>query len=774
MWIRGLESPLRMDFRGRIVSHYAIEDRLGAGGMGEVFLARDIALERPAALKLLPAGFAPELRVRLVREAEACAHLQHPAIATFYEAGEADGTTFLAMEYVRGETLRMRLHRGPIAGEDALAIAGCLLEALAHAHAAGVLHRDLKPENVMLTGPRSAKLLDFGLAKEISGASAEADATATALTGVGGVVGTAGYMSPEQLRGDPVDARSDIFQLGALLYEALTGERAFPGATATERLANTLSRDPDWSRVARPDVPAGLRAVLTRALAREPALRYGSAAELLSELQRMHEGRLVVDLPDTLAVLDLQNLTGDPADDWLGSGIAETLGAELSRVEGLTVIARERVLKARSALGRSGGGADALDVGLSLGCRWAFSGSFQKVGPHLRITTHLTEVPTGRIVSAEKLDGTLESVFEMQDRLAGSVAEALNVVRPQAAAAPVGESRLEVFENYARGRRLWLRLEKGSFEKAREHYETAIGLDPGHAPSLAGLAAVHSMRFTFTTDPQELTLALQYAERALAIDPENTEALVWRGYALLRQDHFEEGIACEVQAMALDPTNLYPPYFAGATLIFAGRVEEAVPYLRRAAEIGSKAPITWLALGCGYLQLGELPEARSSLERAVAMERANSGEHSFPGTAGFLAECLRRQGELPAARARALEGLEAVEKSDHMYRDTLRATCLCAIGRTALDQSDRDAATAAFRQALFQLRGRPQALASGHLAVQALAGLARAGGGAAALEEARRLFAGRAGFDFHGFYGCSDDFTGAQLRAAEQALGSPD
>ncbi|MFN2387172.1 MAG: protein kinase [Thermoanaerobaculia bacterium] len=760
-----------MDFRGRIVSHYAIEARLGAGGMGEVFLARDIALERPAALKLLPAGFGPELRVRLVREAEACAHLQHPAIATFYEAGEADGTTFLAMEYVHGETLRMRLHGGPIAGEDALAIAGCLLEALAHAHAAGVLHRDLKPENVMLTGARSAKLLDFGLAKEISGASAEADATATALTGVGGVVGTAGYMSPEQLRGDPVDARSDIFQLGALLYEALTGERAFPGATATERLANTLSRDPDWSRVARPDVPAGLRAVLTRALAREPALRYGSAAELLSELQRIHEGRLVVDLPDTVAVLDLQNLTGDPADDWLGSGIAETLGAELSRVEGLTVIARERVLKARSALGSSGGAADALDVGLSLGCRWAFSGSFQKVGPHLRITTRLTEVPTVRIVSAEKLDGTLESVFEMQDRLAGSVAGALNVVRPQAAAAPVGESRLEVFENYARGRRLWLRLEKGSFEKAREHYQTAIGLDPGHAPALAGLAGVHGMRFTFTTDPRELSLALQYADQALAIDPENAEALVWRGYALLRQERFDEGVACEVRAMGLDPTNLYPPYFAGATLMFAGRLDEAVSYLRRAAEIGSKAAITWLALGCCYLQLGELPEARSSLERAVAMERTGAGEHSFPGTAGFLAECLRRQGELVAARARALEGLEAIERSDHMYRDTLRATCLLAIGRTALDQEDRGAATAAFRQALLQLRGRPQALGSGHLAVQALAGLALAGGGPAPLEEARNLFRGRSGFDFHGFYGCSDEVTGAQLAAAERALG---
>lgn len=763
-----------MDLPGRIVSHYVIEGRLGAGGMGEVFLARDIALGRPAALKLLPHGFAPELRARLVREAEACAHLQHPAIATFYEAGEADGTTFLAMEFVPGETLRLRLHRGPLPHDDALALAACLLEALSHAHAAGVLHRDIKPENVMLTGTRAAKLLDFGLAKDISGDGSEVDATATALTGAGAIVGTAGYMSPEQLRGDPIDARSDLFQLGALLYEALSGERAFPGATATERLANTLSRDPDWSRVGGPGLPRSLVTVLSRALAREPAHRYGSAAELLSELQSIHEGRLVVDLPDTLAVLDLQNLTGDPADEWLGSGIAETLSADLSRAEGLTVMARERVLKARSALvSGGGGGADALDVGLSLGCRWALSGAFQKVGRNLRITTRLTEVPTGRIVSAEKLDGTLDSVFEMQDRLALSLIDALHLGKPDgAAAAPAGASAVEVFESYARGRRLWLRLEKGSFEKARDLYENAIALDPNYAPALAGLAGVHSLRFTFTTDPTELSRALDYADRALAADPENAEALVWRGYALLRQERFEEGIACEVRAMTLDPSNFYPAYFAGLTLTYAGRLDEALPYLRRAAEVGSTASITWLALGCNYLTLGELPGAASSLERAVAMERAHPGEHSFPGTAGFLAECLRRQGQLEQARARALEALDAIERSDHMYRDTLRASCLCTIGRTALDQGDHPAASAAFGQALLQLRGRPQALGSGHLAAQALAGLARAGAGREPLEEAQRLFRELAGFDFHGFYGCSDDLTQAQLAEAERALGS--
>ncbi|HEY7575255.1 MAG TPA: serine/threonine-protein kinase, partial [Thermoanaerobaculia bacterium] len=206
---------------GRTLSHYRIERRLGAGGMGEVFLARDLAFGRPAAIKILSQPLSSPLRSRLLREAEACARLQHPAIATFYEAGESDGTFFLALEFVPGETLRERLHRGPLPLSEAMTAAGCLLEALNHAHAAGVLHRDIKPENVMVTGGGLAKLLDFGVARLLGARSNESEApTAAALTEVGAVVGTLGYMSPEQLKAQPLDERSDLFALGAVIYEA--------------------------------------------------------------------------------------------------------------------------------------------------------------------------------------------------------------------------------------------------------------------------------------------------------------------------------------------------------------------------------------------------------------------------------------------------------------------------------------------------------------------------------------------------------------------------
>ena len=234
---------------GQIISHYRLEKRLGAGGMGEIWMATDLALGRPTAIKLLRDELSESMRARLRREAKASARLQHPGIATFYDSGEDKGTTWLAMEHVAGETLRQKLRRGPLDVDDTLSLAAGLLEALIHAHAAGVLHRDIKPDNIMLTSGRTAKLLDFGLAKWIgeqgdptpAGAGAMS-MVAEALTAHGAIAGTLGYMSPEQLRGETVDARTDVFAVGAVIHEMLAGRPAFPGATVQERVDAVLSK----------------------------------------------------------------------------------------------------------------------------------------------------------------------------------------------------------------------------------------------------------------------------------------------------------------------------------------------------------------------------------------------------------------------------------------------------------------------------------------------------------------------------------------------------
>jgi TolB-like protein/tetratricopeptide (TPR) repeat protein/predicted Ser/Thr protein kinase len=761
---------------GRRISHYLTEELLGAGGMGEVYLARDLALGRQVALKLLPEGFTPALRLRLLAEAESSSRLQHPGIATFYESGEADGSAFIAMEYVRGQTLRKRLRQGPLTSAEAIAMAVPLLEALAHAHAAGILHRDVKPENIMLAEGGPAKLLDFGIAKHLvarSDGNTRSLATRTVSTQAGEMLGTPGYMAPEQLLGREVDGRADLFALGAVLYEACTGRAAFPGDTPTERIARILSGevpDPEGGGVNGP-----LARVLTRALARDPAARFAGPAAFLAELSALGGDRAASTLPDTIAVFDLKNVSGDPADDWIGSGMAESVAAEMMRVPGVSVVAREKIQKARASLAAAGRSTDVLDVAQAVGSRWAISGGYQKVGGAVRVTSRLHEVSTGRVVAGEKIDGTLEGIFDIQDRVARSAVKSLNREVPEARRSTVS-SDVKAYECYARGRRLWQRLEKGSFDQAAALYEEAMRLDPRYAAPAAGLSAVHALRFTFTTDESELDRATGYARRAIELDPNLAEPHIWLAYALLRRERFEESYVEAMRAKELDEGSAYSTYFAAVAREVATRREEALALFQTTVETEPRHGFGWLGLGWMHLELGHPEDAVWCFQKACELERLERAESQgragpTAGVSGYLGECLRRTGDLAGARARCLEGIEATERSDHMYRDTFRAVGLCSLGRTALEQGDAEGARAAFGQALAHLRGRAHALGGGHLQVQALAGLARAGAGPEHLDQARHLFEARNGASFHWLWMCSDDVTLLELSRAASALG---
>jgi adenylate cyclase len=254
------------------------------------------------------------------------------------------------------------------------------------------------------------------------------------------------------------------------------------------------------------------------------------------------------------------------------------LTSDLARIPGLVVISREKLLR----VGRppAGGGeapADALEVGRLLGCRWIVSGSFQRLGPVVRITTGLTDVGTGHVVAGEKLDGSIEGIFELQDRLSRTVAASLHLRVPTGRRLSPGERDVEAFEYHARARRLWQRLEKGTLEQAGDLYRWAIDLESTHAQALSGLAALHAMRFTFTTSPEELRTAAEYARRAIAADPRLAEPHVWLGYALMREDRLSEALDEFEQASELDPALVFAPYFAGCVEIFRGRPDEALP-----------------------------------------------------------------------------------------------------------------------------------------------------------------------------------------------------
>ncbi|HZI89567.1 MAG TPA: protein kinase [Candidatus Polarisedimenticolia bacterium] len=758
---------------GRRISHYLVEERLGAGGMGEVVRARDLALGRTVALKLLPQGFTPALKARLLAEAEHSSRLQHPGIATFYESGEAEGVAFIAMEYVCGRTLRDRLREGALPQRDAVAMAVSVLEAIGHAHAAGILHRDVKPENIMLVERGPAKLLDFGIAKHLVPIpDGNAGATRTVQTQAGEMWGTPGYMAPEQLLGREVDGRADLFAVGAVLFEAVSGREAFPGETSTARIARILSGEPPELDGT---VTAALAQLLKRALARDAASRFPSAAAFLADLAAVDGARGQSTLPDTLAVFDLENLSGNADDHWIGSGVAESVASELMRVPGVSIVAREKIQKARAALTAAARSTEVLDLCQAVGCRWAISGGFQRMGDRVRVTSRLHEVSTGRVVAGEKIDGTLEGIFDIQDRLAQSVVKSLNHEIPQSRSTSVA-SDVKAYECYARGRRLWTRLEKGSFDQARALYEEAMRLDPRYAAPAAGLAAVHALRFTFTTDEAELDLGAGFARRAIELDPQLSDPHVWLAYALLRRNQVDEAYAEAIRAKELDSSSAYSTYFGASARLAAGRREEALALYQATVEVEPNHGFAWLGLGWTHLETGHGQDAvwcfsqASELERR---EREESGARTGPtaGASGYLGECLRRTGDLEAARERCLAGIDATERSDHMYRDSFRGVGLCALGRTALDQGDADAARAAFGQAIAHIRGRSRALGGGYLVVQALAGLARAGGGREHLDQALELFQTRRGFSFHWLWMCTDDVTLFELSRAARALG---
>jgi eukaryotic-like serine/threonine-protein kinase len=760
--------------RGRhVLGHYELLQWIGAGGMGEVYRARDLALGRDAALKLLPRQFTPQLRTLLVREAAACSRLQHPAIATFYEAGDAGGETFIAMEYVEGLTLRSRCQQGQLPLDEALAITTALLEGLAHAHAAGILHCDVKPENVITPPARSAKLLDFGIARHMLAPALERGSRAGTpqANASGQLEGTIAYMAPEQLLGDVLDARTDVFQVGVVLYEMLTGRRAFAGNSLLERLASVLSLSPDLDALSRADVPADLVKIVSRAVARDRADRYGSAAAFLRDLHDLAQGRLVSAVSRSLAVMDFHNVSGDETLDWIARSTAERLRAELARLPAITVVSRERVARETARLQTADTATAPADAGLLLGCGWVVSGVVDRTDAGWQILMHLTESATSRVVITDRAGSALDQLATTQQMLARAVANAVGVTPLEPGSAPV--TAMEAEESFARARLLLDQLGKGSVEQALDLLERAVSIDPEHAPALASLAWAYGFRSIATTDAADLERAITYAERAINVDSGNSEAHMWRGYVLLRRGAYAESARACRRAAELAAANATAPYFAGSALLFGGESGDALPYLQRSLELDGNVGMGWLALGAAHLAQQHLQEAHYSFRRACDLEGAAV---RFPtaGAAAYVGEVLRRLGDVNDARDYALRGLEAAERSDHAYRDFFRAHALVVLGRTALDQADLPAALAAFRQVLGQAEGRPQTRSCGQLVVQTLAGLARAAGRPEFIGEGRRLFDAGGTYNFEPFFGALHEDTLFELGAAAHETGHLD
>jgi tetratricopeptide (TPR) repeat protein len=606
------------------------------------------------------------------------------------------------------------------------------------------------------------------------------------LTQAGTVMGTFGYMPPEQLLGRPVDARTDIFAVGAVLYEMIQGAPAFPGDTLQEKIAAVLHSDP--APLKRKGVPDGLDRVVRRALAKEPSQRYQSASELLTDLRDIQGKKARSGAPMTLAILDVEGV--EPGDEraWIVSALTEALGKSFSRIPNIFLVPGPKVAATLASI-QNPESAIEFEVGMRLGCNLVLSGSIALEEDRFSARINLTDVMTGYRILNEELAGHENETSALASRLAVSSAEILDLGLPSGAGA---STTSEAHKFYLQARRLETVADRSTMLRAHELFKQSVDADPRFVPALARLACVTAMSYNFTSDPKSLETAIAYADRAIEIDPDCAEAWLWKGYSLGNSgDWGVKPFECFVNAMRLDPWNWMNPYFAsgcmwvntsgvivelaarsGVTITpeeaYEWRYAEGERLLQRSLEMNPRFAWTWLSLGINHQYRRKLTESQWCMEKAIEYEP--TAVPKMTGCQGYLGEFHRVNGNLDEARKRLMAALEELEQTDQMYRDSMRGVFLCSLGRTALDSDDPDAARTAFTQAVQHIQGRSGAKGSGQIMILALAGLARSGAGAESYEEAKQLFEDRSRFNFSPTVGCMEDVILVELGKAALAL----
>ncbi len=690
---------------GSTIQHYSVRSRLGKGGMGEVYLAEDTRLGREVALKMLPAGSQadPERRARLLTEARAASALRSSNIAAIYDIGEEDGLAFLVMEYVEGEPLSERLTRGALPTREALEVAIQVAEALDEAHGRGIVHRDIKSANIMLTRRGLVKVLDFGLAKFIQGTDGRAaidSALTIEHTMAGMVLGTISYMSPEQALGKSVDGRSDLFSLGVVLYECVAAHLPFAG-TSFAAVVNAILNQPPAPLVQYLEAtPQQLETIIRRALEKKPELRYQTARDFQTDLSALRDAldghqrvlssgmrarelsalQGTAEIPNAIAVMTFTNITREPADEWIGSGIAETVGADLRNVPGVSVIGRERIFDALRNLQSADAAAMddrfAIEVGRGLGARWIVSGGYQRAGTQLRITAHIVEVATGVTLRTVKIDGAVSEIFGLQDRIVFELTQGLDLQLAGSAIAEIqrDETRsVEAYELYSRGSMTLRLASRDAPDRAISLFEKALALDPDYAEAWAGLGGAYQIKGTFLNIPELLEKALEYERRALALDPMQAEAQTWLGATLLALGRVEQALEALQQAVKLDPKQPRPwAMLARAYWIGRGDITTGIAKLERAISLNPQFGYGHLQLAFLYTEIGEFDKAQAAAEQAVDLqERYISGEEGLliVGAHTRLGYVHYRQGRYAEAISEYQAELLFLTAVDHVLKE---------------------------------------------------------------------------------------------------------
>ncbi|HSB64864.1 MAG TPA: protein kinase [Thermoanaerobaculia bacterium] len=675
---------------GEVLAHYRIAERLGEGGMGEVFRAEDLKLRRPVALKVLRG--AEDQEGRLLREARFASQLNHPNIAVVYDVDtvERDGRkqSFIAMEYVEGRTLSAILKERAPDVPETVDIVLQVADALASAHARGVVHRDVKPGNVMLDGRGRVKVLDFGLAafRPVPGDGSEtwspigADPTRSA---PGSVLGTVAYMSPEQALGRDVDTRTDVFSLGVLLWELLAGRRPFEGANTVAVIDAMLHAEPPSLTRLNPAVPRELEALALKMLAKDRDRR-ATMRDVARELSALAGGSSrpgaspvsASPAENAIAVLAFTNITQSPEDNWLGTGIMETVTADLKNVPGLTVIGCERVCEVEKRLtGQTTHGASelAIRLGREVGARRVVTGGFQGVGDVMRITARVTDVESGEVVTTVKVDGSRSDLFALQDRVVTELAGALHLAGKPVAREPEETHVIDAYEAYSKGL-INLRAEsRQSVDLAILFFERAVALDPLYARAWLALGEAYEVKATYLAMPELLEKAMTSFGKSLALQPRLARAWKELGSALVDLGREDKGLEAIRRSLELDPGDAAAhASLARAHFIGTGRFQDAAEAFERALALNPQGG--WFALQLAHVSalLRDFPRAERAARQAIELQ-----ERGLSGREGVLiVGAYMKLGQIRALQGRPAEALEAYEKElsflrrvDHALKD---------------------------------------------------------------------------------------------------------